>query len=110
MANKGGIYVTHNAQLGNSRGLVVVSVPGEVPIWLALVVSILFTMRKWLVVVAAGGSPDMAGRGGSGALHTAQMSDSRGLVVVSVLGEVPIWLSVVVAKPFILGKWVLVEV
>ena len=34
MAGRGGIDATRNAQICGSRGLVVVSEPGEVPVWL----------------------------------------------------------------------------
>jgi hypothetical protein len=35
MDGRGVIDATHNAQMGDSRGLVVVTVQWEVPIWLA---------------------------------------------------------------------------
>ena len=50
MAGRGGIDATHNAQMGDSRGLVAVLAPREVPIWLAGVVSMPLTMHKWVIV------------------------------------------------------------
>ena len=50
MAARGSIDATHNAQMGESRGLAVVSEPGGVPIWMAGVLLMPLTMRKWVIV------------------------------------------------------------
>ena len=50
MVGRGGIDATHNDQMGDSRGPVVVLAPREVPIWLAGVVSMPLTMLKWVIV------------------------------------------------------------
>jgi hypothetical protein len=44
------IDATHNAQMGDSQGLMVVTVPREVPIWMAGALSMPLTMRKWVIV------------------------------------------------------------
>ena len=50
MAGRGGIDATHKAQMGESRGPVVVLAPREVPIWLAGKVSMPLTMHKRVIV------------------------------------------------------------
>ena len=50
MAGMGGIDATHNAQMGVSRGLVVVLAPREVSLWLAEAVSMSLTMHKRVIV------------------------------------------------------------
>ena len=60
--------------------------------------------------IGAWGSADMAGRGGSGAIHATEIIFSRGLVVVLALGAVTIWLKGLVAMQFMLRISLVVEV
>jgi hypothetical protein len=50
MDGRGVIDATHDAQMGDSRGLVVVTVPREVPIWMAGALSMTLTMRNSVIV------------------------------------------------------------
>ena len=92
MADRGGIDATHNAPMGDNRGLMVVTVPREVPIWMAGALSMPLTMRKWVIVEVwwlfqSQGDCQYGWQGGRGSIdatHKVQMGVSRGLVVVVV--------------------------